>query len=140
MCFIHARIHGFMDERDSITQAGYEDPEFKKMRKWSLKKLEKKHDQHRGMITATRSTIKRFERLRSKYVEDCAKLLEEEKNQHSVEAYIAELEQKRRIVELTTLDRQILATINDLKREKQLLHEHNRTAEFLLKLIKDKSI
>lgn len=117
-----------------------EDPKFKKMRKWSLRKLEKEHDRQRGLMAATRSTIKRLEKLQIMYVTDSANLLHEERNEKSMETYIAGLEQKKRIVELTTLEKQILATINDLKREMQLLHQHNRAAEFMLKIIKDKSI
>ena len=129
-----------MSKDDRYQPDKFEDPKFKKMQKWSLRKLEKQHDQQRGMITATRSTIKRLEKLRSKYVSDSAELLDEERNETSIESYIAGLEQKKRIVDLTTLEKQILATINDLKREMQLLHQHTRTAEFLLQLIKDKSI
>ena len=129
-----------MTERGSAGSDDYQDPGFRKMHEWSLRKLEKKHDQQRGAINSTRSTIKRLEILRSKYVKDSANLLAGERNERSIELYIADLEQKKRIVELTTLEKQILATVHDLTREMKLLHQHNRTVELLLKLIKDKSI
>lgn len=123
-----------MEESDGLPDR------YKKVKKWSLKKLESHFAEEKSLSIVIGSNIGRLEELQTSYLKQVDGIVEDIENDDEVSAYISGVKEKSKLVELSVLDQQILSTAKDLANERQRLHETERIASYLLNAIKRKSL
>lgn len=123
-----------MEESDGLPDR------YKKVKRWSLNKLESHFAEEKSLSIVIGSNIGRLEELQTSYLKQVDGIVEDIENDDEVSAYISGVKEKSKLVELSVLDQQILSTAKDLANERQRLHETERIASYLLNAIKRKSL
>ena len=116
------------------------DSAYKKVDKWSLKKLEKHYDEERALVSVTRSTIKRLEKINQSYLDKASELVGETVTSETMNKFVEDIREQTIMFELKSLNQLILTTLKDIEGERNRLHHHSLISEMLLKKIKNKSI
>jgi len=116
------------------------DSAYKKVDKWSLKKLEKHYDEEMALAAVTRSTIKRLEKINQSYLDKASELVGEAVTSETMNKFVEDVQEKTILLELKSLKNLIITTLKDIDGERNRLHRHSLISEMLLKKIKNKSI
>ena len=115
-------------------------PKFSKAGKWSAKKIEKYLVKEKKITAVTRSTIRRNQKLLEQDLARVAELVGKPIDVEEIGNYLATIHENVKLLELKTLDNQILSTLALISREEQILYQHVQNGEYLVRMLKEKSI
>lgn len=115
-------------------------PKFSKAARWSLKKLERHHEEEATLKAVAESTLASLQQHLNAKLEAFSALIGTTVDADGVAAAMTEVQENVHIAELMVLEGQIVTATSDVLRATQRLEEHVRTCAFLLDLVKQKSL